>query len=448
MELLQKNVRSIYFKYMAAAFGSALIGSIYSIVDMVIVGQYEGPNGTAALAIIAPVWNIIYSLGLLTGIGGSVLYSSAKGKEVKNDSTANTLFTTAVIGTSALAFVSWLLVVLFDKELLTLFGAEETLLPLALAYLKPLKFVIPVFIFNQMLVAFLRNDNNPGLATLAVLTGGVLNIIGDYVFVFTLKMGIMGAGLATAISSLISLLLILTHFAGKKNTLKLVKPTGVISKSRRIFITGFSTFFIDIAMGILTMLFNRQILRYAGTDALSVYGIIVNVSTIAQCCAYSVGQAAQPIISINYGARQWGRIKETLKYALWTVAFFSVAWTAAALAFPGGIVRLFMSPTENVLAIAPTIIRRYCLSFILLPLNVFSTYYFQSLLKPGAAFAVSLSRGFVISGILILALPAAFDAQAMWFAMPITELLVAIGVIILIVKYTKALAAEEVKTNE
>lgn len=439
MELLEKKVRPLYFKYLAAAFGSTLISSIYSIVDMVVVGQYEGPNGTAALAIVAPVWNIIFSLGLLTGIGGSVLYSAAKGK-AKNDNSANAIFTVAFIGTAALALISWLGVIFFDQELLILFGAEETLLPLALSYLEPLKFVIPAFTFNQMLAAFLRNDNNPGLATAAVLASGAFNIVGDIFFTFTLDMGIFGAGLATGISGVISLLIMLLHFRSKKNTLKLVKPNGLVQKSRQIVITGFSTFFIDIAMGILTMFFNRQIIRYAGTDALSVYGVIVNISTIVQCCAYSVGQASQPIFSINYGAKQWGRIKETLKYALWTVAFFSITWTAVTLAFPNGFVRLFMAPTENVLAIAPTIIRRYCFSFLLMPFNVFSTYYFQSLLKPVASFAVSLSRGFALSSMLIFVLPMLFGSDAMWFAMSITELVVAIGAIVMMVFYTKALS--------
>lgn len=439
MELLQKKIRPLYFRYFAAAFGSALISAVYSIVDMVVVGQYEGPNGTAALAIVAPVWNIIYSLGLLTGIGGSVLYSASKGKSADNKNRANSLFTTAFILTSVLAAISWVAVLFFDKELLTLFGAEETLLPLALSYLAPLKFVVPVFIFNQMLAAFLRNDNNPVLATAAVLTTGILNIIGDYICTFTLDMGIFGAGLATAISGAVSLLIMLTHFKSKKNTLRLVKPIGIIKKAKKILLTGFPTFFVDIAMGILTMLFNRQILRYSGTDALAVYGIIVNISTIVQCCAYSVGQAAQPIISINNGAKQGKRIKETLKYALYTVAFFSVIWTAITLAFPNGFIYLFMSPTKEVLAIAPGIIRRYCLSFLLLPLNIFSTYYFQSLLKPGAAFAVSVSRGLVISGILIFSLPALFGADALWLTMPITEGLVAIGVIVLMVFYTKKL---------
>lgn len=151
-------------------------------------------------------------------------------------------------------------------------------------------------------------------------------------------------------------------------------------------------------MGILTVLFNRQIMKYLGTNALAVYGPVVNVSTFVQCCAYSVGQASQPIISMNFGAKQWNRIKETLRYALYTVAAFSLFWTALSLACPDLYIYIFMKPT--------------------------------------AAFLVSVFREFVISGILIMLLPVIAGADSIWFAMPVTELLVAFYAIFMIIEYT------------
>lgn len=112
-------------------------------------------------------------------------------------------------------------------------------------------------------------------------------------------------------------------------------------------------------MGILTILFNRQIMHFLGTDALAVYGVLVNVSTLVQCCAYSVGQASQPILSLNYGARQTRRILDVLRYALGTVAVFGVLWVLVLAAFPTEIVRLFMAPTPEVLEVAPGILRTY-----------------------------------------------------------------------------------------
>lgn len=439
MNFLTDKIKPMYFKYLAAAFGSSLISSIYGVVDMAMVGQYQGPEGTAALAVVSPIWNIIYSLGLLMGIGGSVLFSTIRGEAKHDEKRSNEYFTAAFIGTAILAVITWLAVIFFDKELLLLFGADEALLPLAQRYVLPVKFGVPSFLFTQLISAFLRNDGNPGLATKAVIFGGVFNVFGDYFLVFTMDLGIFGAGLATVLGSVASLIIMCTHFFSKKNSLHFVRPTRLLKKLKTITVTGFSTFFIDVAMGILTILFNRQILKYLGSDALSVYGIIINISTFVQCCAYSIGQASQPIISTNYGAGKGERIKEVLKYAIGTAAVFGLIWTIACLAVPNAFIRIFMTPTESILKIAPSIIRSYGISFLLLPFNIFSTYYFQALMQPATSFIVSVARGAVISGILILLLPAIAPANFIWFAMPITELIVAFFVTVMIMRYTRNL---------
>lgn len=440
MNLLVDNIKTLYFKYLYAAFGSAMILCVYSIVDMAIVGQYQGPSGTAVLAVVAPIWNIIFSLGLLMGIGGSVIFSTLRGNSQTDKKESNEFFTTAVIGSVLISVIVWLIIVLFEEKILTFFGADEMLLYYAKNYMVPILFVIPLFLYNQMLAAFLRNDNNPNLATVGVLAGGIFNMAGDYVFVFTCKMGIFGAGLATAIGAVISFVVLISHFFSKKNTLKFVVPTHFFNKTKQICVTGFSTFFIDIAMGILTILFNRQIMLYLGADALAVYGPIINISTFVQSCAYSVGQAAQPIISINFGAKYNLRIKEVLKYGLYSVAFFSIFWTVLSLCCPNLYVKIFMNPTENILKIAPEIIRTYSISFLLLPLNIFATYYFQAIERPKAAFIISVLRGLVLSGMLILILPKLFGGDSIWYSMPITELVVAIIAVFFMVRYTRKLA--------
>lgn len=437
MDLLHGKIKPIYSKYLAASFGSALVGSIFGLVDMASIGQYEGPDGMAAMAVFAPVWNIIIGLGLLAGIGGSVLYGTARGRGETRE--ANEYFTGALILSAVFAAVSWAAFFLFDEQLFRFFGATDELMPVVQAYLEPFKFALPVLVINQVLSAFLRNDGSPGLATASVLIGGGLNVFGDIFFVFTLDMGAFGAGLATALCAALTTVVLLRHFFLKKNTLRLVKPDRMLKRFGQIIVNGFSTFFVDVSMGIITVLLNRQIMLYFGASELAVYGVIVNVSTFVQVCAYSIGQAAQPIISINFGARQGDRIRETLKYALRTVCVFSIAWTVAAMAFPGAFIHLYMSPTDAVLQIAPAIMRLYCLSFILTPLNVFSTYYFQALMKPGAAFFVSVARGLLVSGMLIYAMPLIAGPGALWLAMPITEIIVAAVVVVLMIRYTKQL---------
>ena len=438
MEMVTGNIRKLYFKYLSAAFGSALISCIYGVVDSAMVGQYQGPDGTAALAVVAPVWNVIYSLGLLMGIGGSVLFSMKRGGE-RSSGSENQLFTASVIGSAVLAAVSWIVMIVFEEPILRFFGADDTLLPLAVSYLKPVMVVLPLFLFGQMLAAFLRNDGDPGLATAAVLSGGIFNVFGDYFFVFPCDMGMYGAGLATAIGCGISVIIMLTHFFRKKNTLRLVRVEKLPRRLWEISVTGFSTFFIDVAMGILTVLFNRQIMKFLGSDALAVYGPVINVSTFVQCSAYSVGQAAQPIISTNFGAHKGDRIRKTLRYAIGTTAVFGVFWTALSIACPNLYIRIFMNATPEIFAIAPGIIRAYAISFLLLPFNIFSTYYFQAIMQPKVSFVVSVERGLVVSGALILLLPLFLPAESIWYAMPITELVTALYVVYSMKKYTKHL---------
>ncbi len=439
MDLLLDDVRKTYRRYLAAAFGSSFISTIYSFVDMIVVGQYQGPSGTAALALISPVWNIIFSLGMLFGIGGSVHFGMLRGEKDNVPGTENRYFTSALYVTGTLSALIMTVLLCFDGAIFRALGAEGELLTLALDYFRPVRFAVPCYMLGQVVAAFLRNDNDPGLATAAVLIGGLFNVFGDCYFTFVLDMGLFGAGLATAIGSALTLAIMLTHFFKRKNTLRLVPIRQLSGTVGRMIETGFSAFFADLAMGIVTALLNRGIVRYAGTDALAVYGVIVYVGTCAQCSAYSVGQAAQPLFSINFGARKWDRIRLTQTCAIRSVIVFSLFWTGVSMAFPEQIVRIFMDATPGVLEIAPTIIRIYATSFLLLPFNIYSAYYFQSIMRARAALWLAVARGLVISGGLILLLPLIFKATGLWIAMPITDAITFAATLFLTIRYTKTL---------
>ncbi len=431
MDLTKGNIKEIYWKYLIASFGGAILPSVYGLVDMIAVGQYHGPIGSATMAIIMPIWNVIFGFGLLVGIGASILFNVQRNLEKSDETKANGYFTVGVILAISIAVILWLGIILFDNEILKLLGADEEIIPLAKEYLYPVKFTIPFYLLMQFLSAFLRNDGNPTLATKAVLTGGVFNIFGDFFFVFVLDMGIKGAGLATSIGAVLSFSIMLLHFRSEKNTLKIVRPKKIWKKSRQIASGGFATFFVDFAVGILTLLFNIQIMKYIGSDALAVFGVIVNTSIFVQCCAYGIGQASQPILSANFGANESGRIKTLLRLNVITVIVISLLWTLIAMLLPNQIVRAFMTPTEQVLQIAPAIIRVYCISYLLLPFNIYATYYFQSIMKPQIAFVISVMRGVVISGALIMILPIMFEGDSMWVAMPITEVLIFIYILLM-----------------
>lgn len=440
MDLLKSKIRPMYFKYLAAASGSAMVASIFGMVDAMMVGKYHGPSGNAALAVFTPFWSLVYSLGLLAGIGGSVLFANKRGGH--EEKAAQEYFTLSVLYGAVLSVLAMVVIGVFHDPLFRFFGADDELLALAKRYLAPIFYAIPCCVFSNILSAYLRNDGNPELATKAVVFGGIFNVLGDYFFVFVMDMGILGAGLATTIGLYVSTLLMLVHFIGKKNTLRFVKPAGVFRKLGSISAVGFSTAISDLAMGITGILFNRQIMKYLGTDALAVYGILAQITPFAQCLAYGAGQAAQPIISQNLGAGQHERIRQCLKYGLYTCAGMGVFWTAVMLLMPNFFVHFFMTPTQPVLLIAPAILRAYGISYLFLPFNLFATYYFQAMMKADVSMIASVARGVVVSGVLIMCLPVVAGADSIWYAMLVTEILVAAYSAYHMVKCTRQLHAD------
>jgi putative MATE family efflux protein len=396
-----------------------MVACIFGTIDGIMIGRYHGPSGSAAIAVFNPLWGFIFCLALLSGIGGSVLFANHRGKG--DEKTAQQFFTLSVLFGAFLSVIAMLAIGLFQDPLFKLCGADDELLQLCKLYLRPILYSIPSCIFNTILSAYIRNDNNPNLATVAVIIGGVFNCFGDYFFIFALDMGIYGAGLATAIGQFIPVLIMLTHFFRKKNTLRLVKTEKPLSKIGNISVTGFSTAINDLAVGITCIFFNRQIMKHLGSDALAVYGVIACITAFAQCLAYGAGQASQPLISQNHGARNFDRIRKFFKYGIITSVIMGIFWAAVTILFPTPIVHLFMKPTSEVIKIAPAILRAYGISYLLLPFNIYATYYFQSIMQPKVSSAASVMRGIIISGILVLVLPLIFEPSSIWFTMLITE---------------------------
>ena len=406
------------------------------MVDTIAIGHYEGPNGTAAVATFFPMWSILFAFGLLFGIGGSVFMAQKRGADKKD--VGDEYFTVAILGSIIISIIIFIVYVFFNEPLLRFCGADGEVLTLAMKYAKWISFCSPLFIIGQMLVPFIRNDESPVHTTIAVISGGVFNIFGDIFFVYVCDMGISGAGLATALGQVITFIILILYFFTSKNTIRFVKDIKklkIISKTKDILIMGLSNFVVDIAMGILSVMFNNQVMKYLGASALAVYGVVSNVSTMVQTFAYSIGESSQAIISVNFGAKKMNRVKETFKYATVSACILGIICFIIGESIPTLLVKAFMKTTPDVLSIAPSILRLYFISFIFLVFNVFSTYYFQSIAKPNTSTTVSLMRGVIISGICIYVLPLLFNATAIWLAMPLTELLVFVFIIINIIKY-------------
>lgn len=421
MDLLKSNVNKVFFRYLFAAIGSALITSIYSLVDCIMVGQYEGPDGASALAVVMPIWNMMFAFALLFGLGGCVLMSNLRGKGMHRE--GNAMFTASFICVCAVTAVLLPIFIFLDEPLLKLFGARDNahILSLARDYAFWLKFAMPLFTIGQFLSVFIRNDNNPLLSTAAVLSGGIFNIFGDYMLVFVADMGAGGAGLATAIGQLISVCVLLTHFLRKRNTLRFVRPESFLRSVGSMVKAGCPTFFIDMAVALSSTLFNNQIMMYCGPSALAVFGVIINVAMVVQSLSSGIGQSVQPIISINYGAGEKVRVRQFFVRGLAAAGTLTAIIVLVCMLLPEQLIRAFMDPTEEVLAVGPGYMRSYFLAFVFMLFNIYATYYLQAVMRPWLSVAVSLTRSLILSGGLILILPPLAGAWTVWWVMPIAE---------------------------
>lgn len=432
MDLQKDNVRKVYFRYLAPSLFSGLVMSVYSLVDMIVVGQYEGPAGTAALACVSPLWAFFCCLSTLFGNGGAVLFSNAKGAGRREESRA--AFTVSFLLICGITAVIWFVIIVFDEALLRLFGADDALLPLALRYMKWLKWGIPLWTLGYFLGMFVRNDGSPALTGIATVCGGVLNIFGDVFLTFTCDMGIEGAAVATVAGQGLVFLIQLIHLFSKKNTIAFTRVTSFWKRGIGIASVGFSSFLCSVGMGVVVVLFNNQIMRYFGSNELAVYGVAGNLFTLVQTFSYGIGNAAQPIVAENMGAGKLERVRQTRNLGCYVAAGIGVIAMAAALLMPAQIVRLYMRPSAEILEASPGILRRYFTCLLFLPFNVYATYYLQAVRRVKASVLVSLLQSVLLCTAFLYLFPVMFGREAIWYVMPFAELCTAAAAVWLIRK--------------
>ena len=424
-ELLSEKTGKLYIRYLVPSLGGALATSVYSFVDTIAVGQSSGPVGAAAIAVINPLFALACFVGLLVGIGSSVLMSRAKGAGEMEE--AERVFTSSLIILAAFGIASWVFTGIFLRPILSFCGADDEIMPYAVSYMIPIAIGLPLFIINTYLAPVIRYDEHPSLVLKAVLAGGCFNIFGDWFFVFPLGMGMFGAGLATALGALIQTSILLSHFLKGKSSLRIIRPESIIGRSGRIIASGFGASILDVAIGALTIMINRQTMKYGGKDELAVLGVIMTISFLLQHLYAGIGQAVQPIASTAYGAGRKDRVWQSFSYLLSSSLIAGLLSASVCIFFPVPILKLFIDATENVLSIGPHIVIIYSLSFLPMAVNINLVFFLQSILAPGAALAFSLSRGVVISLMLLYILPLFMGMDGILWAMVLAEIITIIG---------------------
>lgn len=424
MNLTQDNTKELYWKYLFPSLFAAIITSIYLLVDTIAIGKGVGASGTAALSIATPIFGLIALFGLLGGIGGSVFIGKLKGEGKTTE--ANSYFSMSLAATFALTVLSQILFLIFSKQIYLFFGADENLLPFVKAYADWFIYAMPAFVFSMYLACIVRADGNPNIAMTAVVTGGIFNVFGDFIFVFPLKMGMTGAAIASVLGTAIQTLILASHFFSKRCTLRLAKPRGKIWTIILILKSGFSAGVVEFSFIILTVIMNNQILRYGGENVLAIFGVVITCSNLFQHFFCGLGQAIQPIVSTNFGAQKFDRIKEVKNLAIITSLFLGVLFTSLGLAFPRQITMIFLKADENLLRLSEHVMRIYFLSFLFMGVNFTATYYLQSIMKSRESSVIALLRGIILSGLLVIFLPMIFGVDGVWWGMVATEVVTVI----------------------
>ena len=434
-DLLNGSVSKIFFRYLIPAILANMVTSIYVLADTIIIGKGIGTLAMAALNIVLPLFNIFFGNGLLFGVGGSVLMSIARGRG--DQKLGECYFTLAVILNAITCVLYTVLLLVFTKPIVRFLGATDVTMPYILDYAPYVIAGLSAFSFSSLLQTFVRNDGAPKLSMFAVISGGVLNVILDLIFVFPLQMGMAGTAMASVLGSACTVCILLFHFRSKSNGLRFSLQVFSFSCIGKILQNGFTSFLVEITSGIVMFIFNIEILKCAGDIGVSMYGIICNTVIIVTCLCNGINQAAQPILSTNYGAGLAQRIGQVRRLGIKTALCICSIPAILGLLVPNLFTYIFLEPNDEILAMSPIAIRTYFIGFFVMGINMFVVGYFQSISKPYLSLIVCLARGCVLSIIFVAVLAPLFGIIGIWASVPLAEFVTLFIALFFLKKTTK-----------
>lgn len=404
--------------------------SCYILADTFFVSKGLGINGLAALNLAIPVYNFIHGTGLMLGMGGATRFSVCKSQGRYKE--VNRIYTNTVYLALLFSAAFILLGLFFSNQLSIILGADASVLKMTDTYLRWLLIFAPAFILNDVLLCFVRNDESPQLSMIAMLIGSFFNILLDYIFIFPMQMGIFGAVFATGLSPVISIVIMLPHWLGKKNTFHFAKTKMKAYIIKQDVSLGFPSLIAQLSSGIVMIVFNAIILKLEGNTGVAAYGVIANISLVIVAVYTGIAQGVQPLISAGYGVGNDRQTRTVLRYAMLTMLTVSCAVYLLIFVFAQPITAVFNSENNMELQrIAVMGLKLYFVSAAFVGYNIILTTFFTSIEKALPAHILSILRG------LILIIPMAFFMSALWgmngvwLTYPITEFFTALlGIVI------------------
>ncbi|MDE7392917.1 MAG: MATE family efflux transporter [Muribaculaceae bacterium] len=433
-----------------AMFFPTLVGmiftSIITVVDGMFVGRGVGAPGIAAVNIVAPTFMVATGIGLMFGIGASVIAGIRLSED--NVKAARIILTQGFVASSLLALAMVIMILVAPDATLQLLGCSDLLKSNAMNYMLPLTPAL-LFVMVQCIgMMLIRLDGSPKYAMLCQAVPAVLNIVLDYIMIFPMQMGVKGASVATSISCVVGGLMALVYFFWFSDKLRFYR-LKLSRKSLKLSLRnvgymgriGFATFLTEVAMSVMMLTGNYMFMKRLGENGVAAYSIACYLFPVVFSIANAVAQSAQPIISFNYGAGSEVRVTRALKVALFTALICGVTVTAGLALFTRLIVGAFLSPGQTAYDLAVGGLPLFATCAVFFAVNITFIGFYQSIERAWRSIAYTLLRGIVLLIPSFLLLPGIVGNAGLWCAIPVAEIITTAIIVMLFIAHRKRLAA-------
>ena len=428
------NIPRLFIKLFVPTLLGMLFGAMLNIADGIFVGRGVGSDALAAVNIAAPLFLIATGVALMFGSGVSVV--AAVHLSHDNVKAARINVTQAFTVGGLLMTLIALAVLLLPRQTALLFGGTERLMPYVLDYLRWIAPSMPlsVVMFSGMFV--LRLDGSPRFAMMVNVATSLLNVVLDYLMVFPLHMGIAGAAIATTTSEVIGAIAILYYMFFSSRTLRFYRPKlspkGIQLTARNVGYMarlGLSTLIGELAISCMMIVGNYMFVRRLGEDGVAAFSVACYLFPLVFMIGNAIAQSALPIVSYNYGLKEWQRIRRTRRLSLLLAAVCGLLTTLVGVLFSPTVAALFLPSGQPAWQIAADGFPLYSLSFVLFAVNIVLIGYYQSIEQAKTATFFMLLRGFIIIIPTFILLPRLVGDAGLWLAVPLSEFLTLIAML-------------------
>ena len=408
-------------RFVIPSVAMMILTSIYGVVDGLFVSNFVGKTPFAAVNLVIPFTMILGAFGFMLGTGGTALVAKTLGEGRQEE--ANRIFSMLIYFALGLGVLLTIFGIAVLKGIVIKMGADDAMLRHCMIYGRIVLLGIPFYMLQNMFQNFLIAAEKPQLGLIVTIAAGVTNMVLDALFIAVLGWGVAGAAAATALGQCVGGLVPFVYFARKNSSkLSLVKTRLMGGALFHACTNGSSELVSNVSMSLVGMLYNLQLMKFAGENGVAAYGVImyVNFIFIAIFLGYAYGSA--PIVAFNYGARRTEALQNVLKKSLKLILGTGISLFLIATVFAGVLSGLFVGYDAELYRLTVRGFHLYAISFLLCGFNIYGSSFFTALNNGVVSAAISFLRTVVFEVAAILILPVFFGVDGIWCAITVAEL--------------------------